>query len=233
MEEVWKRGYGNGQQLTWLYLALVRAAGFEAYGVWASGRNQYFFFPKTMEHRKLDSNLVLVKLNGKDLYLDPGAAFTPFGMLTWVETGTPGLCLDKEGGKWVKTTLPQSSESRLQRTAKFKLTDSGNLEGKMTVTYTGLEAMYHRLDVRNADDVARKKFLEDRLKTQIPAAAEVELTNKPDWNNSESPLVAEFDVTIPGWASNAGKRALIPAGVFTAGEKHTFEHTERVNPIYI
>jgi len=28
VEDVWKRGYGNGIQLTWLFLGLVRAAGF-------------------------------------------------------------------------------------------------------------------------------------------------------------------------------------------------------------
>jgi hypothetical protein len=87
--------------------------------------------------------------------------------------------------------------------------------------------------VRNADDVARKRFLEDRLKDQIPVGIEAELTNKPDWSNSETPLVAEYDVTIPGWASSAGKRALISAGLFTANEKHTFEHVNRVNPIYV
>ena len=38
VEEVWKRAYADGTQLTWLYLALARAAGFEAYGVWASDR---------------------------------------------------------------------------------------------------------------------------------------------------------------------------------------------------
>jgi hypothetical protein len=233
VEEVWKRGYANGQQLTWLYLALVRAAGFDAYGVWASDRRFYFFNPKTMENRKLNANVVLVKLNGKDLYFDPGAAFTPFGMLTWSETGTPGLCLDKDGGTWVRTTLPQSSESRLEHTAKLKLTDSGSLEGKVTITYTGLEAMYHRLDVRNADDVTRKKFLEDRVKNQIPVAAEVELTNKPDWSNPETPLVAEFDVNIADWASNAGKRTVMPAGLFTAIEKRVFEHSDRVHPIYV
>ena len=32
VEDVWKRGYGNGMQLTWLFLGLVRAAGFQAYG---------------------------------------------------------------------------------------------------------------------------------------------------------------------------------------------------------
>jgi hypothetical protein len=234
VEEIWKRGYGDGQHLTWLYLALVRAAGFDAYGVWASNRREYFFSPKSMENRKLDANLVLVKLDGKDLYFDPGAAFTPFGMLTWSVTGVPGLCLDKEGGTWIKTTLPKSSESRITHTAKLRLTEAGNLEGEVTVTYTGLEAMYQRLDVRNADDVARKRFLEERIKHQIPsAAAEVELTNQPDWSNSETPLVAEYRITIPDWASSAGKRTVIPAGLFTAIEKHIFEHESRVHPIYV
>jgi hypothetical protein len=120
----------------------------------------------------------------------------------------------------------------MERKATLRLTDSGDLEGKITVTYTGLEAMYHRLDVRHADDVARKKFLEDRLKFQVPAAVEAELVNQPDWSGSETPLVAEFDLKIPGWASPAGKRVVLPAAIFTAVEKHIFEHTNRVHPIY-
>ncbi len=232
VEELWKRGYGDGYQLTWLYLALVRAAGFEAYGVWVSSRSEYFFHPNTMESQKLNTNVVLVKLNGKDLYFDPGAAFTPFGMLIWPEAGVTGLCLDKDG-TWVNTTLPDSSESRVEHAAKLRLTDTGGLEGKLTVTFTGLEATYLRLDARNEDDVARKKILEDLIKGQISAAPELELTNQPDWSHSETPLVAEYQIKIPDWASNAGKRAVIPAGMFTAVEKHIFEHANREQPIYV
>ncbi len=182
--------------------------------------------------QKLNANVVLVKLNGKDVYFDPGAAFTPFGLLTWSETGVPGLRLDKDGGSWIQTTLPQASESRIERVGKLKLSDTGDLEGKLTVTYIGLEAMYHRLEERHADEVARKKFLEERVTSQIGAAAEAELTNKPDWTSSETPLVAEFDLKIPGWASSAGKRVVVPAAIFTAGEKGVFEHANRVHPIY-
>jgi Domain of Unknown Function with PDB structure (DUF3857) len=214
VEDIWKRGYGTGVQLTWLYLALVRAAGFEAYGAWVSSRHEYFFTPKTMQSGKLNANVVLVKLNGKDLYFDPGAAFTPFGLLTWSETGTFGLRLDKDGGSWIKTTLPLSSESRIERNAKLNLSDTGDLEGTLTVTYIGLEAMYQRLELRYADEVARKTFLEDHLKEEIPAAAEVELTNKPDWGGCETPLIAEFNLKIPGWASGAGKHAVISVGLF-------------------
>jgi hypothetical protein len=232
VEDVLKGGYGSHRQLTWLFLALVRAAGFEAYPVLVSSRNDYFFFPKTMERWKLNSAVVLVKLDGKDLFLDPGAEFNSYGMLTWSETGVDGLRLDKDGGSWVVTTQPDSSASLVQRSAKLKLNDNGDLEGKVTITYTGLEAMYHRLDVRNADDVTRAKFLEDRIRSQIPIASEVHLTSQPDWSGSETPLTANFDVKIPSWTSNAGKRTVMPIGFFTAGEKHVFEHTSRTYPIY-
>ena len=53
VEEVWKRGYANGGQLTWLFLGLARAAGFEAFGCWVSDRRNYFFSPATLQGDKL------------------------------------------------------------------------------------------------------------------------------------------------------------------------------------
>jgi len=232
VEEAWKRGYADGVQLTWLYLALVRAAGFEAYGVWVADRSNYFFQPKMMDRSKLDANVVLVKLNGKDIYCDPGAAFTPFGLLTWPETSVPGLRLDKDGGSWVQTTLPESAASRIERKANLKLSDTGDLEGKLTITFTGLEATRRRVEMRNEDETDRKKFLEDQVQEYVPAAIEVELTNKPEWKSSESSLTAEFNLKVPGWVAGAGRRALVPVGLFSGTEKHVFDHANRVHPIY-
>jgi len=233
VEDVWKHGYGNKWQLDWLFLALVRAAGFEAYGCWVSSRAEYLFKPKIMQTGHLNETAVLVKLNRQDLYFNPGAAFAPFGMLNWSETGIPGLRLDKDGGTWITTTLPKSSESTIQRTARMKLSENGDLEGKLTVTYTGLEAMHHRTSALYADEVARKKVLEDGVTGQIPVTAQAELTNQPDWNSSETPLVAEFNLKIPSWSSNAGRRLVFPVGIFIAQEKRTFERENRVHPIYL
>lgn len=231
-EDVWKRGYGNRVELTWLFLGLARAAGFEASGCWVSDRKNYFFSPLTMESGKLDANVVLVKLNGKDLYLDPGGAFTPFGMLNWSETSVTGLRLDKDGGTWIQTAIPKASESRSERTGKLKLSDTGDLEGKLILTYVGTEAMYRRQEERNADALTRRAFLEDQVASQTAFASQVELTNQPDWSDAETPLVAEFNLKIAGWASKAGTRTMIPAAIFTAAEKGMFEHTNRVNPVY-
>ena len=62
----------------------------------AADRENYFFNPALMQSGRLDANLVLIKLNGKDIFCDPGAAFTPFGLLPWPETGIQGLQLDKK-----------------------------------------------------------------------------------------------------------------------------------------
>jgi hypothetical protein len=162
VEVMWKNGYGTGVEITWLFLALARAAGFEASPCWVSARNNYFFRKERMNGRELNTNVVLVRLNGKDMYFDPGAAFTPFAMLPWSETAVAGLKLDKDGGAWIQTSLPVSADSRTERIGDLRLTIDGTLEGKLTFSFTGLEALSRRVEERNEDDAARKKFLEEQ-----------------------------------------------------------------------
>jgi hypothetical protein len=232
VEDVWKWQRGTGVQLTWLFLALVRAAGMDASGVWVASRAEYFFDKNVMDGSRLATNVVMVKLNGKELYLDPGSAFVPFGLLPWSETGVSGYRLDKEGGSWITTTLPNSAQSRIERKGEFKLDESGDLDGTLSVTFTGLEAASRRLEERLADDVERKKFLEDGVKEWISNPSDVELTNHPDWKTSSSAMVALFTVKVQRWASAAGQRTLFPEGLFGAPERNVFVHTSRRFPIY-
>jgi hypothetical protein len=232
VEAIWKKQYATGRELTWLFLALARAAGFDASGMWVSDRKNYFFVPQSMAGYRLDENIVVVKVNGKDMFFDPGAAFTPFGMLPWSETAVKGLKLDKDGGTWIESPLPHGADSTIQRKAELKLNETGELEGKLVVAYTGLESSTRRVSESLTDDAERRKFLEDEVRGAIPAACEVELTNQPNWKDSSSALVAEYSLKIPGWVSGAGKRALLPVGLFGAPEKHLFDHTDRVHPIY-
>src|SRR5206468_6810350 len=83
VEDVWKHAYGNGRELNWLFLALARAAGFEANSVFLSERRHHFFDPAMMDTNKLNADVVVVKMDGKDIFCDPGAAFTPLRFLEW------------------------------------------------------------------------------------------------------------------------------------------------------
>ncbi len=232
VEELWKNQYGSGWGITWLFLALARAAGFEASPCIVSSRSEYFFRKERLDSGQLNANVVQVNLDGKEMYFDPGGAFTPFGLLSWVETGVAGLKLDKEGGKWITTSLPGSDASRTERKGNLKLLEDGSLEGKLTVTWTGLEAMWRRTEQRNEDDTNRKKFLEEDVKDSIAMGSELELTKQPEWKSSDTALTAEFSLKVPGFASLAGKKVLLPASLFSASEKHMFEHSNRVYAIY-
>jgi len=232
VEDVWKHGYGNGRQINWLFLAMARAAGFEANCVYLSSRNEYFFQPQSMNPGQLNGDVVAVKLNGKDAYFDPAAGYAPFGLVTWDETGVAGLRLDKEGGSWITTPIPESSSSQIARNADLKLSEDGTLQGKLKVTFSGLEALWRRVEERNEDAGSRKKFLEDQIKEYIPIGSEVELSNKPEWNSAATTFVAEYDIKVPGWASGAGRRVLVPTALFSNSEKHLFEHADRIHSIY-
>ena len=232
VENLWKQGYGDGNQITWLFLALLRAAGIPADPVIVSTRDVRFFNYRIQNPAELNSNVVLVTLNGQEMFLDPGTAFAPFGLLPWSETAVRGLRLDKDGGTWVHTPLTDTAESRVERKGSLKLATDGTLEGKMTVTFTGQEALWRRLEERNEDDVGRRRFLEDEIKTDVPSGIVVELANRPDWTSASPMLVAEYDLKIPGWASIAGQRAVMPVGLFGGQDRRTFQHQTREHPLY-
>ena len=159
-------------------------------------------------------------------------ALAPFGTLPWSETDVSGLRLTKDGGDWVTTPVSDPKDSRTERKALLKLTSSGTLEGKVTVTYTGQEALWRRLEEHNEDDADRKQYLEDQLKADIPSGSDVELVNRPDWDSASQILVAQYNLRVQGWAAGAGQRALMPVGLFGAQERRGFEHATRIHPMY-
>lgn len=231
-EDVWSLGYGDATEINWLFIALARAAGIDATSVFIAPRNSYFFDPKTLNTGQLSDDIVLVKLGTQDLYLDPGAKFAPFGILPWFETDAPGLALNNEGGKWVRTPAPGSAQALIQRKADLTLSADGSLEGKLAVSYGGLEALELRTVQRDSDDAGRRDSLEALIKDSIPAFSEVELTNHPDWNSANMTMVAEFHLKVTGWTSGAGSGMLFPIGLFGGDERHVFEHSDRVHPVY-
>jgi hypothetical protein len=232
VQDVWKRGAGDASDLNYLFVSLARGAGFHAEVALVATRDEYFFHRQLMNPGQLNSNLVIVNLDGKDIYLDPGVPFTPFGMLPWNETAVDALRLNDDGGTWSPTPLPQVSASRIERKAQLKLNREGSLTGKLTIRYIGLEAAWRRLTERNEDETDRQQFLEDEVKSYVPAGIEVKLTNSPDWKAADEPLVVELDLEIPGWTTAAGQKQLMRAGLFGSGDDRTFEHSTRVQPIY-
>lgn len=81
VDELLSNGYGYKRQIDWLFLGLARAAGFEAYSLVLSNRKQNFFKKERMNTSELGFTAVAVKVDGREIYLDPGGEMAPYGRL--------------------------------------------------------------------------------------------------------------------------------------------------------
>ncbi len=230
--DVLQRGYGYRMQLNLLFAGMARAAGLQATLVRVSTRHEDFFAQALMDTDQLPSIVVEVNTGSQTLYLDPGTAFCPYGLLSWEKTGVQALRLNAAGGTFFKTPSPASEESRTERKASLRLGEDGSVEGRLRVSYYGQQALEKRQDAVEIDELGRRKSLQDEVKAWLPASASVELVSAGKWDASEAPLEAEFKVRVPDLAATTGQRVLLPLGVFQTTAAHPFQPTRRVHAVY-
>ena len=231
--DVLERGYGTHNDIARLFVALARAAGFEAQMVRAADHTLYFFRSKYLSASQLSSEITVVKLNGNEIYLDPGTAFCPFGLVRWIHAADQGLRLEKGGGSFVAIPPAVADKTPIRRVARGKLATDGSLKGTIEVELRGNAAMEHRLAALEEDEAGRRKHLEDEAKEWLPPTSIVTLERVEGWEATEEPLHVYYKVEVPAFGQIVGKRLLVPAALFrTARQQETFQHAERKYAVY-
>jgi hypothetical protein len=230
--DVLVRGSGYRDDITLFFVALARASGFDASVIFASNRKDRFFDKGVLSTRQLSSQIAVVNQGGKDIFLDPGTLYCPYGELLWTRTSTVGLRLDKKGSSFINVPGAPFDKAMTKRVADMVLDENGTLKGTITVKFEGGEALQHRLDGLETDEAGKKKSLEDELQNWLPVGANIKLAKVEGWESGVGPLTADFDVEMPGYSSSVGKRILLPAYLFQAKQMEAFKHAERKFPVY-
>jgi hypothetical protein len=176
--------------------------------------------------------VIAVTVRGRELLLDPGNPLLPFGAQNWADTAVRALRLNKDGGEWMTMPLPYSRDALTARKAKFTLTADGELQGTVTVSHGGHEALWRRVQLRNEDEQTRREFLEQDLREMLAGPAEIRLARQPDWSAVDGTLQVEYQVTLPQWAVVSGNRMLLGMGMFGGQERGVFVAATRVHPVY-
>jgi transglutaminase-like putative cysteine protease len=231
-QDVLKQHGGEHDDLNRLLVAMLRSAGIPASLMWVPSRDQQFFEPTFLGTSQLVAEIVIAQINGKEVSLDPGSRFCPFGLLDWRYTNVLGVReSEAKGTEIAQSSLPDYNQAMIQRLGRLQMTADGKAEGTVKVGFYGLEAMSRRQLGGKTDAEGRKKLLEDEVKDWLPADSEVTLTNTPDWNATEGHLATEFKISCP-LAVGAGKRWIVPAHLFQVNEKPRFSSSDRVNAVY-
>jgi len=230
--DVIRNRYGSRDELNRAFVLLARSAGFEADVVRVAPRDERFFSNKIPDADQMSTEIALVMLEEKPLYLDPGTPGAPFGVVSWEKSTTPGIRFTKkEGPRWLQVPGGPPAEALMKRSADLKL-NGDVLEGKVTVAYSGQEALVRRVRALNEDEAARRKALEDEVKAWFPDGATATLKEVTGDKTSDHVFKATFDVTLPNAVSRAGSRTVVPVSIFASKAKNPFAPTTRTHPIY-
>jgi hypothetical protein len=229
--DILRHGYGDRNDVTMFFVAMARGAGFTSSVAFVSSRESRLFDREVMSFSQLDSEIAVVRLNGKRVFLDPGTRYCPYGVLRWFRTGTAAMDMSDPGGL-ISTPGAAEEGASLSRSAELKLGADGAAKGEVRIEYFGGEALERRLSALETDEAGRKKELEDEVKQWLPANAKVEMTDSVAWDKEYEPLTAVFKVEVPEFASAAGKRLLIPTALFLPKVKRVLKSGPRKYPIY-
>jgi hypothetical protein len=232
VSDILKQKSGDRDDLTRLFVAMARAADIPAHLMIVTSRENNYFEPAYLNADQLDWEIAIVTLNGKEVFLDPGTKFCPYGMLYWELNATGGLRETDKGTAIAQTPGPTYMEAITQRIGRFVMNDDGTIEGNMKAVFMGQEALTRRQAALKTDAEGRKKELEDEIKGWLPAGAEVKLVSNPAWEATSDEFTATFHVQTT-LAASAGKRVLLPLHVFQFNEKPKFPSPERSNGVYL
>jgi len=232
-EDIFRHGYGYGNEINFLLTALARAAGFDASIVQVVDRSSALFEPQVWDDSQLNAMVVLVRLKGVNLFLDPASRFCPYGLLPWFESDTRGVMWDKSGGQLLEIHSPASNSSAIERTAELKLQLDGGLDGTVEISFSGEEALDRRLLAADEDEAGRRKLLEDEIKDLTPPGATIDVDSVAGWEDSEQPLKVKGRLHASRFATLTEKRILLPPAVFQSTRKRPFIYANRSQPVYL
>ena len=232
IEDVLNRGYAYGNEINLVFIALARAAGFRAYPLRVTARDRNFFTMERLDPNQLNSLVVKVIAGSSSRYLDPATKYCPYGILPWEETSAGGILVDNINGQVGTTPIPESKDAVTRRHAELKLDAEGNLEGNLTVTYEGQEALARRLKAIDEDEAQRSKELEETVQNSLPQGAIVKLISSDAWTTSEVPLKTQFHLQVPNFATQAGQRLVLPLSVFHSSRQNPFASASRIHAVY-
>jgi hypothetical protein len=210
-QDAWTEKSGSGNDIAALYLALARAAGLQADGFKVVDRNQRIFDPNYLSLYQLDSLLVVLHIDGKDIFLDPGEKLCPFGQMHWTHVMAGGL---EENAKAPTYTPPNSmKDSVTAHAAELTLDAQGGVTGTVKVVMGGPAALHWRqLNLTTDPDEVKKRF-EESLHEELPQGISGEVTGFQGMDTSEGYLTAAVKVSGP-LGTKTGKRMMLPGFFF-------------------
>ena len=212
---------GSSNEIAYLYLALVRTAGSQAHPVRIASRSVRAFSAQYMDNIQLDTALIALNIDGKEIFVDPGTKMAPFGELHWAHAGAGGVRLDGSNKvETIVTPLQKNTENSTLHVGSLTLTPQGGVSGVLKVAFTGQRAIELRqLGMKSGAD-AVKQELDKMISAQAPDGVQAKVDHIAYLDEPERQLLAI--VNVSGAFAKKDGRLAVPRLFFESQEKNPF-----------
>ena len=214
-EDTWKQKSGDSEDVAMLYLAMLRAAGLQAYAMKVVARSRGLFDASYMDLDQLDDTLILLAFDGKGLLVDPGEKMAPFGAVNWRHSDAGGLRQGSDGPGYGNTPIQSYAANTTTRVGDIVLDAHAGMTGNLQIVMSGQEALRWRQAALENDETEVKKRFDHELETAVPDGVEAHIDHFLSLDDPDKNLVAV--VKLRGTLGTAtSKRMLIPGFFFEA-----------------
>jgi len=229
-EDVWNRKRGDSEELTLLFIALARAAGYEAYPMAVASRGQQKFDQNVLTWSQMDGMAAIVLVNHHEIFFDPGTRMCPFAHMAPWHANVVGVSTEAKTVKIRATPAEAAKTSRTDRTAEITLAPDGSISGTVKIVWTMNSALKLRQQAISEDQHAVEAAVEKELQEEIPAGTTLKLQSLTGLGDGDVPLVAIFAVSGK-FGQATRKRIVLPAQFFASTAKPVLVGDTRTQPI--
>lgn len=229
-EDVWTRKSGSSDEIALLYLAMLRIAGIKSYAEVACNRNRVVFNQNFLSMSQFDDVLVLATINGKEIPLDPGAKFSPFGDLDWRHALTSTLRQSEKGTEFSNTPGIPYKEALTARIADVTIAKDGSVTGAVRISMDGPAALrWRQRAISNDEDEVKKQFNE-YLKGILPDGVQGDFDHFLALEDYHSQLMGIAKIS-GSLGTVTGKHVFLPGEFFASKARHPFVAEAREMPV--
>lgn len=231
VQQVWNEKRGTPNELAALYLALARAAGLQASGMSVTDRSQRIFDPGYLSLSQLTVNLVVLHINGADVFLDPGEKLLPYGQLYWSHMLSGGLLQTADGiSHSALTPANLTKDAITAHVADLTVDAHGGVTGTVKVLINGPEALRWRQLNLTADTAEVKSRFNESLGGMLPQGISGDVESMQGLDTSAGFLAITLKVSGQ-LGSVTGKHLLLPGFLFSSDDEQFVADEQREAPV--
>jgi len=234
IDDTLRRRYGTPRDINRLFIAMLRAAGFDARVAELTTRDENFFHHTFPDAFQFNSEVAAVlRRDGALQFFDVGTPACPRGMLSWEKEGVTALVYGNHDWRFVEIPVSDATASATERHIDVKIASDGQVEAQVEMKLTGQRALAFRNETGDATRDEQRQRIAAEVRQALPTAALDETADVvANPRTATAPVTATYRFSAPQFATRTEKRLLLRPAHLSRRDEWLFTSPQRTNNVY-